>query len=751
MTCRVLFTSSLAILCAVLLFGAIEAHAAPVVTDIRIEGNQRVDSSSVMKALSIAIGDPFSNFSITQSVRSLYRLGVFARVSINEEASENGVALVVNVTEFPMVRRIEFIGRESVEEIELKKVLKVKAFSFADPGKLPAEIKALEGVYSAAGYHGTGITSDIQETEKGVVITYTVKESEKILIHEVDIIGNRNIEDSKLQKVMMTKETGPLSFISSSGGYDAKAAADDLQRIQYIYMEDGFLDIKVQEPEVELHPDGEGLYVSLKVDEGAQYTLGEIRYSGDWEELPDHIRREPNVNIGDIFVRSKVMNDLRMYEDSYRDKGYAWCRIEPLFNKDQDKKEVALNLVLKKGPPVHIRWIHVSGNSKTRDYVIRREMRLMEGDLFDQKKLDDSKHFIRRMGFFSTVDVRTVKVGDDIADIHVKVEEGAAGSLSAGASFSSESGLVGTLQLSLGNFSGRGQRLNLNLEEGSEVSTYSVSFTEPRLFSGVFSFGIDLFNKTNTYSEYTQDSDGASVRLGYMLSDSSSLSGRYRYVNYDVYDIDLNASNLIKEQEGISATSSIRLGYNYDTRDFPQDPREGVNLRLSTELAGGALGGTNDFVRYEVEGSFFTPLTGDLIGLAHLELGVISPFGGDEAPVTERYFMGGLYTLRGFEYRMVGPLEDGEPVGGTKSFLMNLEATYPLIRDANIKGVLFLDGGNVWAEDEDVKAVDLRYGAGFGFRWAAPIGLLRLEWGFNLDPKPDEVQPGWEFSIGTMF
>ncbi|MCJ7501332.1 outer membrane protein assembly factor BamA, partial [bacterium] len=751
MTCRVLFTSTLAILCAVLLFGAVEAHAAPVVTDIRIEGNQRVDNSSVLKALSIGIGDPFSNFSITQSVRSLYKLGVFARVSIDEEATENGVALVVSVTEFPMVRRIEFIGRESVDEIELKKVLKVKAFSFADPGKLPAEIKALEGVYSAAGYHGTGITSDIQETEKGVVITYTVKESEKFLIREVDIIGNRNIEDSKLQKVMMTKETGPLSFISSAGGYDAKAAVDDLQRIQYLYMEDGFLDIKVQEPEVELHPDGEGLYVSLKVDEGTQYTLGEIRYLGDWEELPDHIRREPSVNIGDIFVRSKVMNDLRMYEDSYRDKGYAWCRIEPLFNKDQDKKEVALNLELKKGPPVHIRWIHVSGNSKTRDYVIRREMRLMEGDLFDQKKLDDSKRFIRRMGFFSTVDVRTVKVGDDIADIHVKVEEGAAGSLSAGASFSSESGLVGTLQLSLGNFSGRGQRLNLSLEAGSEVSTYSVSFTEPRLFSGDFSFGLDLFNKSNIYSEYTQDSDGASVRLGYMLSDSSSLSGRYRYVNYDVYDIDLNASDLIKEQEGISATSSIRLGYNYDTRDFPQDPREGVNLRLSTELAGGALGGTNDFVRYEIEGSFFTPLTGDLIGLAHLELGVISPFGGDEVPVTEKYFMGGLYSLRGFEYRMVGPLDDGEPLGGTKSFLMNFEATYPLIRDANIKGVLFFDGGNVWAEAEDVKAADLRYGAGFGFRWAAPIGLLRLEWGFNIDPKPDEVQPGWEFSIGTMF
>jgi outer membrane protein insertion porin family len=672
-------------------------------------------------------------------------------VSIEEEPSQNGVALVVRVKEFPMVRRVDFKGRKSIEEIELKKALKVKVFSFADPGKLKGEIKALEGVYSSAGYHGTSITSDIQETDKGVVITYMITESEKSLIHEVDIIGNRHIEDHAIKKALRTREIGPLSFISASGGYDANAAADDLQRVQYLYMEEGFLDVKVKEPEISIHPEGTGLRVALSLEEGPQYTLGEVRFTGDWQEPPGFLRREPDVKIGDVFVRSKVLNDLRMYEDSYRDEGYAWCRIEPLFEKDADKGEVGLNLVLAKGPLVNVRWIHVSGNSKTRDYVIRREMRILEGDLFDQKKLDDSKQFVRRMGFFTTVDIRSVKAGDDIADIYVNVEEGSAGSLSAGASYSSVSGLVGTLQLSLGNFSGRGQRLNLSLETGSETSTYSISFTEPRLFSGVFSFGLDLFDRTNEYTEYTQDSNGGSVRLGYMLSDSSNLSGRYRYVTYDVYDISVDASNLIKEQEGVSTTSSLRLGYGYDTRDFPLDPREGVNMRVSTEVAGGVLGGTNDFVRYQVEGSIFSPLVGDLIGLAHIELGLIMPYGGKDVPVTEKYFMGGLYTLRGFEYRKVGPLEDGEPVGGTKSFLMNLEATYPLIRESNIKSVLFLDAGNVWAEDENIEAGDLRYGAGFGFRWAAPIGLLRLEWGFNLDPKPEEEQPGWEFSIGTMF
>ena len=751
MTYKTYFPSILVLVCVVLLASATFCFAAPVVTDIRVEGNERIDSSSILKTMSIQVGDPFSDALVTRSIRDLFKTGAFSRVSIDDEASEKGVTLIVRVEEFPMIRRIEFEGRKSIDETELRKVLKLKAFSFADPAKMPDEIRALEGVYSAAGYHGTTVTSDIRKVENGVVITYIIKESAKSLIHEIDIIGNRNIDDHAIRKVMANKEIGPFSFLSDSGGYDNNAVAEDLQRIQYLYMEKGFLDIKVEQPEISVHPDGQGLYVSLKVVEGPQYTLGGVRYSGDWKELPDHLRREPEVKVGDVFVRSRVMSDLRMFEDSFRDKGYAWCRIEPLFEKDPVKKEVVLDLVLKKGPLVHVRWIHISGNSKTRDYVIRREMHILEGDLYNQKKVDDSVRFVRRIGFFSGVNIKPVKVGDDLADLQVRVEEGSTGTLSAGASYSSVEGLIGTLRLSLGNFSGRGQRLNISLESGGDSSTYSVSFTEPRLFSGPFSLGLDLYSKTNTYSQYTQSSVGKGVRLGYRFSDLSTFSIRYRYVTYDVYDIDLDASNIIKEQEGKSTTSSVRLGYNYDTRDVPIDPREGINLTFSTEFAGGPLGGTNDFIRYSAEGSFFTPLTENLIGLAHLELGLIEPFGGSNIPVTERYFMGGLYTLRGFDYRQVGPLEDGEPVGGTQSILLNLEATYPLIKDANIKGVLFFDSGNVWADDENVDLGDLRYGAGFGFRWAAPIGLLRLEWGFNLDPKPEEEQPGWEFSIGTMF
>jgi outer membrane protein insertion porin family len=732
-------------------FGYEPAFAASVIREIRIEGNTRVDTTSILRSLALEVGDPLDRSLVTRSIKDLYRMGVFSRVSIEAEDADEGIALIIRVREFPMIRQITISGNKAIQEQELKKVLSMKTFSFFDPGKLEGEIESIKVVYRSSGYHDTVVTHVLEETDKGVNLTYRITEPEKAPVLEIDIIGNRELDDSRVKRVMQLKEKGPLAFISGGGGYDELLVADDVKRIQFLYMENGYLDITIEDPVVKMHPDGEGMYVSVKVQEGPQYVLGEKVFSGDWEGPPDFARSEPEVGIGDVFARSKVLSDIRMYEDSYRDQGYAWVRIEPRFSRDIEAGTISLEMVLQRGPLVHVRWINIAGNFKTREYVIRREMRLMESELFSQKKLDDSQKFIRALGFFESVDIELSDAGEGFADINVRVKEGSAGSLSAGVAYSSVSGLVGTLKLSLGNFAGRGQRLNLNVESGSETSAYSVSFTEPRLFSGNYSFGLDLFDRVNEYTTYTQSSAGAAVRLGYRISDATSISIRYRYVDYDVYDIDLDASQIILEQEGKSTTSSIRLGYRYDTRDFPMDPRTGEDLRLYGELAGGALGGTNDFVRFIVEGSLFRPILGDLIGLAHAEAGIINSYNGKEIPVTERFFMGGLYTLRGFEYRKVGPLEDDEPVGGAKSLLLNMEATYPLIRDANIKGVLFLDAGNVWADGENMDLGGLRYGAGFGFRWAAPIGLLRLEWGFNLDPRPDEDQPGWEFSIGALF
>ncbi len=726
--------------------------SASTVAAIEVEGNIRVDRSSIENVLAWRVGDPWNPALITRSVKDVFALNTFSRVSIEEEVTDKGTVVHVSVKELPMILGVSISGNKALDESTLKRAQGFRSFGFFDPVNLKKEKEAITSAYRAEGYYDTKVDARVEEEERGVRIVFAVRESDKTHITELDIRGNRALGDMEIKKVMQVKEVGPLRWLSGSGVLNQDLMKDDLKRIQLLYMERGYLDAAISDPEVLVHPEGEGLYVAVTVDEGIQYRIGDIRFGGDWDGFPDFIREDVRQRTGDVFKRGALMNDIRMLENSHRDQGYAWAEIDPRMLKSPEEEKVNFTLLLNRGPLVRIRRVEISGNVKTRDYVIRREIRLLEGDLFSQKKVDDSRRFVRSLGFFDKVSIDVRRIGDDLADLIVSVEEGSSGTLTAGAAYSSIDGLVGTFSLAQSNMFGRGQRVKIDTEFGGEKSSYNLSFTEPRVLSGNYSLRLDVFDTSREYSNYDEDSVGGGLRVGYRFSDFSSLSRSYRYADYNIFNIEDTASNLIKSQEGENTTSSATLSYRYDSRDYPLDPREGYLISLSTEIAGGFLGGTNDFIRNIVEIGYFYPLYRDLIGSAHLEIGSVNAYDGNIVPVSERFFMGGLYSLRGFEYREVGPVdEDGEPLGGERSFLVNLEAAFPLVRQARIKGVVFADFGNVWDGDEKIDPGDLRYGAGFGFRWYSPMGLLRLEWGFNLDPEPGEEQPGWEFSIGALF
>lgn len=721
------------------------------VVSIEFEGNVRVDRTSIERVLGWKVGDPWDPGKLTSSVKSVYDMGTFSRVTIDDTETDMGIAIVVRVKEFPMIRSISFSGNDKIDESDLKKAIQFKNFGFYDPAKLTAEKKAILDLHRAKGFYEAEVEAHVKETEKGIQILFEIKEGKKTNIRELDVLGNRALEDNQVLKVMQTNQTGPFSWLFGSAVYNPLLLDDDLKRVHLLYMEHGYLDIKATGPEVRIHPEG-GLYVSIRVEEGVQYRVGEIKFSGDWTSLPEDRRRDLVLSTGDIFARGKMLRDINMLENSVRDKGYAWARVEPKINKNPDTGVVDLDLVLTSGELVRVRRVLISGNFKTRDYVIRREVRLLEGDLYNQKLVDDTRRFVRALGFFDSAIVNVENVGNGEADIIVSVEEGSTGTISAGIALSSQDGLLGSLSLAKANIFGRGQELKFNIELGTEIATFSVSFTEPRLFSSKYSFGANIFRARRDFTTYTQDSKGGNVRVGYRYSDFSSILLRYQYVLYDVFDISPNAGFLIRDQEGESATSSVTASYRYDSRDLPMDARDGLLTTFSSEIAGGILGGTNDFWRNIFESSYFVPILGDLIGSIHSEIGIIKPYNGSDIPVTERFFMGGLYSLRGFEYRSVGPRDlQGDPLGGDRSFLVNMEAVYPIVKEANLRGVVFFDIGNVWGPWEDPQFNDLRTGAGFGFRWFSPMGVLRLELGFNLDPKVGEVQPGWQFSVGALF
>jgi outer membrane protein insertion porin family len=721
------------------------------VVSIEFEGNVRVDRRSIERVLGWKVGDAWDPGKLTSSVKNIYDMGTFSRVTIDETETDMGMALVVRVKEFPMVRSITFSGIDKIDESDLKQAIKFKNFGFYDPAKLPADKKAILDLYSVEGFYEAQVEAQVKETEQGIGILFEIEEGKKTNIREMDVLGNRSLNDKEVLKVMQTKEMGPFSWILGGSSYKPLLLEDDLKRVHLLYMEHGYLDIKATGPEVRIHPEG-GLYVSIRVEEGVQYKVGEIKFSGDWTALPEDRRSDLDLNAGDIFARGKMLRDINMLENSIKDKGYAWARVAPRMNKNPETGVVDIDLILTRGELVRVRRVVVSGNYKTRDYVIRREVRLLEGDLYNQKLVDNTRRFVRALGFFDSVTVNVENVGMGEADIIVSVEEGSTGTITAGIALSSQDGLLGSLSLAKANIFGRGQELKFSIELGTQITTFNISFAEPRLFSSKYSFGANIFRARRDFTTYTQDSKGGNTRIGYRYSDFSSILLRYQYVVYNVFDISPGAGLLILEQEGESITSSATISYRYDSRDLPTDARDGLFTTLSSEIAGGILGGSNDFWRNIFEASYFVPIIGDLIGSVHSEVGIISPYNGDDIPITERFFMGGLYSLRGFDYRDVGPKNlQGEPIGGDRSFLVNMEAVYPIVKEANIRGVVFFDIGNVWGPWEDPEFSDLRTAAGFGFRWFSPMGVLRLELGFNLDPKEGEVQPGWQFSMGALF
>ncbi|TNF48043.1 outer membrane protein assembly factor BamA, partial [bacterium] len=516
------------------------ALAQKSVVSIDIEGNVRVDRKSIERVLGWKVGDPWDPAKLTSSVKSVYDMGTFSRVTIDDTETDMGVAIVVRVKEYPMIRSIDFTGNDKIDKPDLKQAMHLKSFGFYDPAKLTAEKKVILELYQEKGFYEAEVGTQVKETEKGIELLFEIEEGKKTNIREVDVLGNRALKDKQVLKVMQTKEMGPFSWIFGAAVYNPLLLEDDLKRVHLLYMEHGYLDIKATGPEVRIHPEG-GLYVSIRVEEGVEYRVGEISFSGDWTELPEDRRRDLDLSTGDIFERGKMLRDINMLENSIRDKGYAWARVDPRMNKNPESGVVDLTLVLSRGELVRINRVVISGNYKTRDYVIRREVRLSEGDLYNQKLVDDTRRFVRALGFFDSVTVNVENAGEGKADIVVNVEEGSTGTISAGIALSSQDGLLGSLSLAKSNIFGRGQTLKFEIQLGTEITTFSASFLEPRLFSSKYSFGADVFNSRRDFTTYTQDSKGGNVRVGYRYSDFSSILLRYQYVIYNVFDVSPDA------------------------------------------------------------------------------------------------------------------------------------------------------------------------------------------------------------------
>ncbi len=739
------------LLCIVLVTPAWAAQEYTI-SDIVIQGLKRVNKEDVLKAISIKAGQVVTPADIDNAMQDIYQTGRFADIAAGVEDWAGTDVLVFDVIERPLVRNLRFEGNEEVEESKLREVITIRVPDIYDPGEVKQSVEAIKAVYMSEGYYAAEITADSHvNPENESLVTFRIKEGELVRIKDIRFEGNTVFEDGDLKDAMDTREKWMFSWLTGRGNYNQLLLDQDLERIADLYFDQGYVRVKVREPVISLVDDSTSILLLINIEEGPQYHLGKINAQGDLIQRRGEILNLVDMEPGDIFSRAKLRDGVNEVTDLYADQGYAYVNVAPLTRVDDSNQLVDIMLDIEQGPQVSVEQVNITGNTKTRDKVIRREMKLVEGELFSATDLKRSKSRINNLGYFEAVDITTSEGSDPShINVDVNVKERPTGTFSVGGGYSSVDGFVGQGSITQENFLGRGWKLNLAASIGGETSTYQLGLTDPYFLDTRWVLGAEVYRTDREWTDFSRKATGGAIKAGHPIGEYSRILGVYRYEEKEIYDVSPFASQDIKDEEGTSTISSITTTLSRYTVDNRLDPTTGGETDVSWEFAG--IGGTEKFSKYVLDHRHFWPAFWDVVFSVHGQIGYVHAYSGEEIPLDERFYLGGINTLRGFDTREVGPRDPvtGDYLGGDKETYFNFELLFPLVKDLGLKGVVFFDVGNAWGEDEDWFE-EWRYSTGAGIRWLSPLGPLRLEWGYNLDPYDWEDNSKFEFMVGRFF
>lgn len=725
------------------------------VDSVFVEGNKRIETDAILAVIESRKGTKYDPAALNKDLRSIYEMGFFEDIQIDTEEIPGGKNVTFRVSEKPSITKITLLGTERIDQEDLMQVLGIKKYSIMNRNAIKDSVKRLKDHYHRKGFYHVDIKERIEEFPNNeVALIYQINEGDKAYIREISFEGNSAFDDDDLKDIMDTSEKGFFSFFTQSGHLDKKNLDKDIFKVESFYQNKGYINARVGEPEITYKED-EGLKITVTIHEGTQYTVGKVMLQGDLIKDVDELYQSLKITKEEVYNREVIRSDTLSLREIYSDNGYAFVDISPDIKKNDKQHKVDITYNIVKGKKVRFERIRITGNDKTRDKVIRRELSVIEGGYFCGGNLKRSTQNLHRLGFFEEVEVNTKKGSSDeemILDIHVK--ERPTGMLSFGIGYSSVEHTIGTLQISQENLFGRGQSISAKASTSSKATRYTLSFIEPWLFDKPLSGGIDLYDWEYEYDEYTKESRGGKLKFGFPLRfDFTRGTIIYTYDDSFISDVSEDASQEIKDVEGSNITSSLTFGVSRDSRDKRFNAKKGSVNSLTVEYAGGFLGGDNYFTKYRARSAWLFPFFWDTAFSVQGRLGYIDQRPGGKLPVYEKFRLGGMNTVRGFEYGDISPIDPitGDRIGGEKMMCYNVEWRFPLVPEQGIVGVLFFDAGNVFPSEEDYTFSGIRMGAGAGIRWYSPMGPLRLEWGKNLDPKFDEPSSNWEFSIGTPF
>ena len=722
-----------------------------VISKITILGNAKVEPGVIRGAIKSREEKPFSIEQVREDLRSIFALGSFTDVQVDIKSTPGGKEVIFIVVEKPSIKDVVIKGNQKVKLSDIKEKLTLTPRSILNLEKVKENAEVVRKLYFSKGYYGVKVEDKVEPLETNeVVVTFQVTEGPKGRIKKVTFKGNKHLKSSDLKKVMLTKGWTVLSYITKTGILDEDILKNDVQILTAYYIDNGYLDAKISESKIDLR-DPKRIRIEIDVTEGPQYRIGTIDFKGDLFKTKEDLFKTLRIKRNDVYRNSEVRKDVNALTEKFANQGYAYAEINP--EPSVDAKDLRVNLIfdVEKKKRVSFEKIQVIGNTKSRDKVVRRELFVAEGELYNASNLNLSRDRLKRTGYFKEVDFAPSRGStDDKINLDVKVEEAATGSLSFGIGYSSRDKVVGTAALADRNLFGLGYSGTLKFKLGQETKDLRLSLTDPYFLGYRYSAGVDLYRESRSFDTYSYKIMGGDIRFGKELSPKLRLDLLYKLETVDVFDVSDDASFFVLSQIGEKLTSAVSLSLTRDTRDDFFAPTRGAKQVVTVTDAGGILGGDNSFVKGQLSSSWFFPMPLKTVYNLRAMIGGIKPYSGTQVPIYEKFYVGGLSTVRGFEYGMAGPKDEtGEAIGGKYMLAFNNELVFPLSREIGLKGAAFVDFGR--GAERWNHLFPLRIGYGVGIRWFSPFGPIHIDIGFNPNVKQGEKSRVIDFTAGAVY
>lgn len=742
-----------------------QAHAVEpfVVKDIRVEGVQRVEPGTVFGYLPVKVGETFTDEKGAESIRALYNTGFFKDVQIRAE----GNVLVVRVEERPAISQLEFIGFKEFDKDALRRTLRgvgVAEARYYDKSLIDRAEQEIKRQYVSRGYYAADVSTTVTPVDANrVSITFTVDEGPTAKIRQINIVGNKAFKEGDLRDEMQLSTPNWLSWYTKNDLYSKQKLTADLEALRSFYLDRGYLEFAIESTQVSITPDKKDIYLTLNIHEGEQYKVSDIKLTGELLGKQAEMEKLIKLKQGDVFSSAKLSATTKAITDLLGTYGYAFATINPQPQIDQKNRVVALTLVVDPGRRVYVRRVNVVGNSKTRDEVVRREMRQMESSWFDGEKLQLSQNRINRTGYFTDANITTEDVPgtSDQVDVNVNVTEKPTGQINLGVGFSSTDKLVLSAGIRQDNVFGSGTSLGLDVNTSKANRTIAVTQYDPYFTADGISRSTELYYRTYRPLYYTGDQDyrvvqeGGNLKFGVPFSETDTV---FFGLGYERTTIDVTANTPLAYQNWVAKNGRITnnfpftIGWSKDQRDSALVPTRGRYQQANLEV--GVPGGITYYRAY-YQHQWFYPVSKSFTLAFNNEIGYGHGYGSKDFPIFKNYYAGGIGSVRGYETSTLGPRDaNGVAIGGASKFIGNVEFIFPLPGsgvDRTVRLFTFFDYGNVFAEGQPFKAGDMRYSTGFGLSWLSPIGPLKISMGFPIKKKAEDQTQRFQFQIGTAF